>query len=135
MKNGAILANSGHFDVEINIPDLEKLSVARKLIKENVEEFRLKNGKSIFLLAEGRLVNLAAAEGHPSSVMDMSFANHAFCARWLVKNYKNLKAEVYEVPKEIDERIAWLKLKSLGIKIDSLSKEQKKYLTSWSEGT
>jgi len=135
MKNGAILANSGHFDVEINIPDLEKLSVTRKLIKENVEEFKLRNGKSIFLLAEGRLVNLAAAEGHPSSVMDMSFANHALCTRWLVKNYKNLKAEVYEVPKEIDEKIARLKLQSLGIKIDTLSKEQKKYLTSWSEGT
>lgn len=135
MKNNAILANAGHFDVEINIPELEKLAKSRKTIKENVEEFSLKNGKSIFLLAEGRLVNLAAAEGHPSSVMDMSFANHALCARWLVKNSKNLKPEVYEVPKEIDAKIALLKLKALGIKIDILSGEQKKYLTSWSEGT
>ncbi|OGK09587.1 adenosylhomocysteinase [Candidatus Roizmanbacteria bacterium RIFCSPHIGHO2_01_FULL_35_10] len=135
MKNNVILANAGHFDVEINIPELEKLAKSRKTIKENVEEFSLKNGKSIFLLAEGRLVNLAAAEGHPSSVMDMSFANHALCARWLVRNYKNLKSEVYEVPKEIDEKIARLKLQALGIKIDTLSKEQKKYFTSWSEGT
>ncbi|MBI4226601.1 adenosylhomocysteinase, partial [Candidatus Roizmanbacteria bacterium] len=135
MKDGAILANSGHFDVEINISDLEKLSKSRRSIKENVEEFTLRDKKNLYLLAEGRLVNLAAAEGHPSAVMDMSFANHALCARWLVKNYKKLQPQVYEVPKEIDEIIARLKLASLGIKIDLLTKEQIKYLTSWSEGT
>lgn len=135
MKDGAILANSGHFDSEIKIPDLEKLAKSRREIKQSVQEYTLKNGRKLYLLAEGRLVNLAAAEGHPSSVMDMSFANHALCARWLVNNYKDFKPEVYEVPKEIDEKIAKLKLQSLGIKIDSLTKEQKKYLTSWSEGT
>lgn len=135
MKDGAILANSGHFDSEIKIPDLEKLAKSKREMKQSVQEYTLKNGKKLYLLAEGRLVNLAAAEGHPSSVMDMSFANHALCARWLVKNYKNFRSEVYEVPKEIDEKIARLKLQSLRIKIDSLTKEQKKYLTSWSEGT
>ncbi len=137
MKNGVILANAGHFDVELNIPELSELAKSKRVIKENVEEFTLKNGKKIYLLAEGRLVNLAAAEGHPSSVMDMSFANHALCARWLVKNknYKSLNSQVYDVPKEIDERIARLKLESLGIKIDTLTKKQKKYLNSWSEGT
>lgn len=135
MKDGAILANSGHFNVEISIPDLEKLSKRKTKISDNVEEFLLKTGKKIYLLAEGRLVNLAAAEGHPSSVMDMSFADQALCSRWIVKNYKNLKPDVYEVPKEIDEKVSRLKLNSLGIKIDCLTKEQKKYLTSWSEGT
>lgn len=135
MKDGAILANAGHFDVEINIPQLAKMSKSRRLIKDNVEEFALKSGRSLFLLAEGRLVNLAAAEGHPSSVMDMSFANHALSARWLVKNHQELKQEVYDVPGEIDTRIAQLKLQALGVGIDKLSKEQKKYLTSWSEGT
>ena len=135
MKDGSILANSGHFDIEIKIPDLESLKRSKRQIKQSVEEYHLKDGRKIYLLAQGRLVNLAAAEGHPSSVMDMSFANHALCARWLVKNYKNLEADVYDVPKEIDEKIARLKLQSLGIQIDSLSKEQKKYLTSWSEGT
>ena len=135
MKDGAILANSGHFDSEIKIPDLEKLAKSKREIKPFVQEYTLKNGNKLYLLAEGRLVNLAAAEGHPSSVMDMSFANHALCARWLVKNYKNFKPEVYEVPVEIDEKIARLKLQSLGIQIDSLTKEQKKYLTSWNEGT
>ena len=135
MKDGSILANSGHFDIEIKIPDLESLKRSKRQIKQSVEEYYLKDGRKIYLLAQGRLVNLAAAEGHPSSVMDMSFANHALCARWLVKNYKNLEADVYDVPKEIDEKIARLKLQSLEIQIDSLSKEQKKYLTSWSEGT
>ena len=135
MKDGSILANSGHFDIEIKIPDLESLKRSKRQIKQSVEEYHLKDGRKIYLLAQGRLVNLAAAEGHPSSVMDMSFANHALCARWLVKNYKNLEADVYDVPKEIDEKITRLKLQSLGIQIDSLSKEQKKYLTSWSEGT
>ncbi|MBI4008945.1 adenosylhomocysteinase [Candidatus Roizmanbacteria bacterium] len=135
MKDGAVLANAGHFDIEINIPQLVSLSKRKREIKTNVEEYTLKDGRKLYLLAEGRLVNLAVAEGHPSSVMDMSFANHALCARWLVQNYKNLQPEVYDVPREIDEKIARLKLQSLGIKIDSLSKEQKKYLTSWSEGT
>ena len=135
MKDGVILANSGHFNLEINIPDLEKLSKKKREIKFNLMEYTLKNSNRLFLLADGRLVNLAAAEGHPSSVMDMSFSNHALCARWLIKNHKSLKPEVYEVPLEIDERIARLKLDSMGIKIDSLTSEQKKYLTSWSEGT
>ncbi|OGK26199.1 adenosylhomocysteinase [Candidatus Roizmanbacteria bacterium RIFCSPLOWO2_01_FULL_37_12] len=135
MKDGAILANSGHFNSEINISDLELLAKSKRTIREFVEEFLLKNGKRIYLLAQGRLVNLAAAEGHPPSVMDMSFANHALCAKWLVENYKSFKPEVYNVPKEIDEKIARLKLQALGIQIDSLTKEQKKYLTSWSEGT
>jgi len=135
MKDGAILANSGHFNIEIDKVALKKSAKSKKLIKENVEEYTLKNNKRLYLLAEGRLVNLSAAEGHPSSVMDMSFANHALCCLWLVKNYKNLKPEVYEVPKEIDEKIARLKLKSLGITIDSLTKDQKKYLSSWNEGT
>lgn len=135
MKDNVILANSGHFNFEINITDLEKLAKSKRKIRQSVDEYTLKDGRKLNLLADGRLVNLAAAEGHPSAVMDMSFSNHALCARWLINNYKNLKPEVYEVPKEIDEKIAKLKLESMGIKIDSLTAEQKKYLTSWSEGT
>ena len=135
MKNGAILANSGHFNVEISIPELEKLASKKRKIRENVEEFTLKDGRKIYLLAEGRLVNLAAAEGHPSEVMDMSFSNEALCCEWLVKNYRKLKPRVYDVPKEIDERVAKLKLELMGIEIEKLTEEQKKYLNEWKEGT
>lgn len=135
MKDGAILANSGHFDVEINIKDLEELSVEVKEIKENVKEYRLKDGRKIYLLADGRLVNLASAEGHPSSVMDMSFANQALSVEYLVKNRNSLEPKVYKVPEEIDRTVAMLKLKSMGISIDELTKEQQKYLSSWQEGT
>lgn len=135
MKNGVILANSGHFTVEISIPDLESLSKRKRRIKENLDEYILKNGKRIYLLAEGRLVNLVAAEGHPSSVMDMSFTNQALVCKWIVKNYKKLEPKVYDVPKEIDEKVARLKLKSMGIKIDKLTSDQKKYLEGWETGT
>ena len=135
MKNGAILANSGHFNVEISIPELEKLASKKRKIRENVEEFTLKDGRKIYLLAEGRLVNLAAAEGHPSEVMDMSFSNEALCCEWLVKNYRKLKPRVYDVPKEIDERVAKLKLELMGIEIEKLTEEQKRYLNEWKEGT
>lgn len=135
MKDGAIVANSGHFNVEIDIPGLKKISKGRRKIREFVEEFRLNNGKNIYLLGEGRLINLAAAEGHPSQVMDMSFANQALSAEYISKNYKNLEKRVYNVPEDIDKNIAALKLKTMGIKIDTLTAEQKKYLASWQEGT
>jgi adenosylhomocysteinase len=135
MKDGAILANSGHFNVEISIPDLEKLSSSKRKIRESVEEYKLTDGRKIYLLAEGRLVNLAAAEGHPSSVMDMSFANQALVCEWIVKNYADLEDGVHDVPKEIDTEVAELKLESMGIKIDKLTDEQAKYLSSWEEGT
>jgi len=135
MKDGAILANSGHFDVEINKPALKKLSKKVREIRPLVEEFELKNGKKIYLLGEGRLVNLAAAEGHPSVVMDMSFANQSLACRYLVKEGKKLDKKVYVMPIELDEEIARLKLKSMDIQIDRLSPEQKKYLSSWEMGT
>jgi adenosylhomocysteinase len=135
MKDGAIMANSGHFDVEINIPVLEKMSVSRRTIRTFVEEFKIKDGRSLFLLGEGRLINLAAAEGHPASVMDMSFADQALCMEYLVKNKGKLAVKVLEVPEAIDKEVARLKLKAMGIAIDSLTAEQKKYLTSWQEGT
>lgn len=135
MKDGAIVCNSGHFNVEISIDDLKKLSRKRRIIRDFVEEYTLKNNRRIYLLGEGRLINLASAEGHPSAVMDMSFANQALCAEYMVKNYKGLDKRVYRVPEEIDKEIARLKLKAMGIKIDTLSKEQKKYLTSWEMGT
>ena len=133
MKNGAVVANSGHFNVEINTQDLEKLSKAKKKIRENVEKYTLKNGKQIYLLAEGRLVNLAAAEGHPSEVMDMSFANQALAVKYL--NDNDLAAGVYKIPKDIDEMIARLKLKTMDIAIDELTERQKQYISSWEEGT
>jgi adenosylhomocysteinase len=133
MKSGAIVANSGHFNVEINTQDLEKLSKSKKKIRENVEKYTLKNGKHIYLLAEGRLVNLAAAEGHPSEVMDMSFANQALAVKHLNEN--KLSAGVYKIPKEIDEMIARLKLKTMDIAIDELTERQKQYISSWEEGT
>jgi len=135
MKDGAILANSGHFNVEINIGALEKLSLNKKKIREYIEEYTLENGKKINLLAEGRLLNLSAAEGHPASVMDMSFANQALSAEYLVKEGRNLQKKVYGVPGVIDKEIARLKLESMGIKIDRLTKEQERYLSSWKMGT
>jgi adenosylhomocysteinase len=134
MKDGAIVANSGHFNVEIDIQDLEKMATSKRTLRPNLEEYTLQDGKRIHLLAEGRLVNLAAAEGHPSEVMDMSFANQAMNAEYLVKN-KGLEIKVYRVPQEIDELVAGLKLKALGVSIDELTDKQKKYLATWDEGT
>ena len=133
MKDGALLANSGHFNVEINIPALESLAGKKRRLKHLVDEYTLKGGRRLYLLAEGRLVNLAAAEGHPASVMDMSFANQALCLEYMVKN--ELEVKVHPVPEEIDKEVARLKLDSMGINIDSLTPQQKKYLTSWEEGT
>src|SRR5512136_395532 len=134
MKDGAIICNSGHFNVEISIPDLESLSKAKRTIRPNMEEYTLKDGRKLFLLAEGRLVNLSAAEGHPSEVMDMSFANQALCAENLAKSEK-MEPKVHAVPKQIDESIAELKLKSMGVNIDKLTEEQQKYLSTWEMGT
>jgi len=135
MKDGAIIANAGHFNVEIDIPALMKLSKQKKRIREFVDEFTLADGRKIHLLGEGRLINLAAAEGHPAMVMDMSFANQALSVAHLVTVSKTLENAVYPVPKEIDEEIARMKLKTMGIKIDALTAEQKKYLADWEEGT
>jgi adenosylhomocysteinase len=135
MKDGVIVANAGHFNVEINLEDLEKLAVQKKTIRKDIREFKLKGGKRINLLGEGRLVNLACAEGHPSLVMDMSFANQALCCEYLVNKGKELGKRVYGVPKDIDARVARLKLNTMGIKIDGLSQEQREYLTSWRMGT
>ena len=135
MKDGAIFCNSGHFNVEIAIGELKKMSKARRVIRDFVEEYTLKNGKKVYLLGEGRLINLAAAEGHPSAVMDMSFANQALCAEYMARNYKKLEKKVYSVPAKIDADIARLKLRSMGIKIDTLTPAQKKYLRSWEMGT
>lgn len=135
MKDGAIVCNTGHFNVEIDIESLAAMSRARRIIRDFVEEFTLKNGKRIYLLGEGRLINLAAAEGHPSAVMDMSFANQALCSEFMVKNARKLEKKVYGVPEKIDKEIARLKLKAMGISIDTLTPEQKKYLQSWEMGT
>jgi len=135
MKDRAIVANAGHFNVEINLDGLEKLTVEKRKIRKDIEEFTLKNGKRINLLAEGRLINLAAAEGHPSLVMDMSFANQALCCEFLAQKGRGLKKKVYPVPDEIDRQIAHLKLESMGIKIDKLTQEQEEYLSSWKMGT
>ena len=135
MKDGAILANSGHFNVEINIPALESLSQGVRRFRSFVDEYSLKDGRHLYLLGEGRLINLAAAEGHPASVMDMSFANQALCLEYIVKNRQNLETKVYRVPEEIDKKVARLKLKSMETEIDSLTPEQKAYLASWHEGT
>ncbi|MCK9615672.1 MAG: adenosylhomocysteinase [Candidatus Omnitrophica bacterium] len=135
MKEGAIVANTGHFNVEIDIKSLEALSKTKRRIRDFVDEYTLKNGKKIYLLGEGRLINLAAAEGHPAQVMDMSFANQALSAEYIVKNHKNMENDVFKVPDDIDRNIAALKLKAMGIKIDTLTKEQEKYLASWEVGT
>jgi adenosylhomocysteinase len=135
MKDGAIVANTGHFNVEIDIEGLERISKGKRVVRDFVEEYTLKDGRKIYLLAEGRLVNLSAAEGHPAAVMDMSFANQALSAEYIYKNGKKLEKKVYSVPEEIDREIARLKLETMGIKIDKLTKEQFKYLHSWQEGT
>jgi adenosylhomocysteinase len=135
MKDGSILANSGHFNVEINLPALESISENKRTVKPHVEEYTLRNGRLIYLLGQGRLINLAAAEGHPSSVMDMSFANQALSVEYLAGLAENLSNDVHTVPKFIDKQVAELKLEALGIRIDKLTKEQQQYLESWEEGT
>ncbi len=135
MKDGAIVSNSGHFNVEINIPAIEKMAKEKRRVREFVDQYILKDGRRINLLAEGRLVNLSAAEGHPSSVMDMSFANQALSAEYIAKHSKELQKNVFPVPREIDKEIARLKLEAMGIRIDRLTPEQEKYLASWEEGT
>ena len=135
MKDGAIIANSGHFNVEINIPALEEMAREKRRVRPMVEQYTLEDGRKLNLLAEGRLVNLAAAEGHPSSVMDMSFANQALCAEYMVEHAESLEARVYSVPEDIDEQIARLKLETMGVEIDELTEEQVEYLGSWQMGT
>ncbi len=135
MKDGAVLANSGHFNVEIDLPALEKMASAKRRGREFVDEYSMRDGRKIYLLAEGRLINLAAAEGHPAAVMDMSFANQALSVEYLVKSTGQLENKVYPVPEAIDKNVAWLKLESMGLKIDRLTPEQEAYLASWSEGT
>jgi adenosylhomocysteinase len=135
MKDGAVVCNAGHFNVEIDIPALEGLSSRRRPIREFVEEFTLSDGRRLHLLADGRLINLAAAEGHPASVMDMSFANQALSAEFMVKNHATLERRIHTVPEEIDREIARLKLAAMGIRIDQPTPEQQRYMTSWEEGT
>ena len=135
MPSGAILANSGHFNVEIDIPALEAMSTEHRKVRPFVDEYRLRDGRRLYLLAEGRLINLAAAEGHPSAVMDMSFANQALCVEYIVKNQGKLEPRVYNVPRQMDEEVGRLKLQSLGIRIDTLTPEQNRYQESWEEGT
>jgi adenosylhomocysteinase len=135
MKNGCVIANAGHFNVEINIPALEDMAVEKTRPRTHVEEYRLADGRRIRLLAEGRLVNLAAAEGHPAAVMDMSFANQALSVAWLAENARGLEVAVHPVPRAIDEEVARLKLAALGMSIDRLTTEQAVYLASWEEGT
>jgi adenosylhomocysteinase len=135
MKDGAIIANSGHFDVEINKPDLDRITTRKREVRPFVEEHLTEDGRRINLLADGRLVNLAAAEGHPAAVMDMSFANQALSLEWLAKNHGSLEKRVYDVPEEIDAEVARLKLKAMGVEIDTLTEEQVRYLNSWEEGT
>ncbi len=135
MQDGAILANSGHFNVEIDIPALQEMSTGRRQVRPYVDEYQIKDGRKLYLLADGRLINLAAAEGHPSAVMDMSFANQALSVEYIVKNHRELAPRVYSVPKETDQEVGRLKLESLGIQIDNLSSDQQRYQESWEEGT
>jgi adenosylhomocysteinase len=135
MKDGAIVCNSGHFNVEIDIPALRKLSKSVRAVRDFVDEYQLKNGKKIHLLAEGRLINLSAAEGHPASVMDMSFANQARSVEYMLQHHRELEPKVYDVPKTIDQNVARLKLQTMGMSIDNLTAEQEVYLSSWQEGT
>ncbi len=135
MKNGAIVCNSGHFNVEVDLEALAQMASSRKPVRDFVEEFAMRDGRKVYVLGEGRLINLAAAEGHPASVMDMSFANQALCAEYMVKNAAKLEKRVYSVPEEIDKSVARMKLEAMGIKIDRLTLEQEQYLASWSEGT
>jgi adenosylhomocysteinase len=133
MKDGAVLANAGHFNVEIDVAGLERVAVAKKTIRPNLEEYVLPNGKRVYLIGEGRLVNLVAAEGHPSEVMDLSFANQALAVEYLVKN--KLPIDVYKLPDELDREVARLKLKTMGVEIEELTEEQRRYITSWELGT
>jgi adenosylhomocysteinase len=135
MKDGVILSNSGHFNAEINIPALEEMATDKRLVRPFVDEYTLKDGRRIHVLGEGRLINLAAAEGHPASVMDMSFANQALSLEYMVKNADKLEKTVYGVPQDIDLEIARLKLEAMGVEIDTLTPEQEKYLHSWEQGT
>src|SRR5580693_1385939 len=135
MKDGAVMCNSGHFNVEIDIPALERLSSTKKIARPFVDEYAMKDGRRLYLLGEGRLINLAAAEGHPAVVMDMSFANQALASEYMVKNAKELSKQVYAVPEDIDRQIAKLKLESMGVQVDKLTADQEHYLASWSEGT
>jgi adenosylhomocysteinase len=135
MKDGAILANSGHFNSEINLKVLDEMATGVRQVRPSVQEYKLGDGRRLHVLAEGRLINLAAAEGHPAAVMDMSFANQALCAEYMAKHYKSLERKVYDVPDEIDAEVARLKLKAMRIEIDTLTAEQQHYLTSWEEGT
>ncbi len=135
MKDGAILGNSGHFNVEINVKSLKLKAKSEKQVRENLVEYTMSDNRKLYLIAEGRLMNLAAAEGHPSAVMDMSFADQALTAEWLVKNHQSLEKRVYDVSSEIDVRVAKMKLEAMNVKIDSLTPAQKKYLASWTEGT
>ncbi len=135
MKDGAILSNTGHFNVEIDIDALEELSSDKRQVRENVDGYEMSDGRMIYLIADGRLVNLSAAEGHPAAVMDMSFANQALSAEYVVQNADKLEKRVYDVPEAIDKEIARLKLASMGVDIDTLTEEQAKYLASWDEGT
>jgi adenosylhomocysteinase len=135
MKDGAILANSGHFNSEINLKALDELAGGVRQVRPSVQEYRLGDGRRLYLLGEGRLINLAGAEGHPAAVMDMSFANQALCAEYIAKNATQLEHKVYDVPEEIDSEVARLKLHAMGIAIDTLTDEQRRYLSSWEEGT
>jgi adenosylhomocysteinase len=135
MRNGAIVANSGHFNVELDLDGLAKTAKSRRILRPFVEEFTLDGGKKICVLGEGRLINLAAAEGHPASVMDMSFANQALGIQWILSNAHTLKPNVYPIPQALDEEIARLKLEALGVRIDTLTTEQIAYLASWQHGT
>jgi adenosylhomocysteinase len=135
MKDGAILANSGHFNSEINLKALDELATSVRQVRDFVQEYKLADGRRVHVLGEGRLINLAAAEGHPAAVMDMSFANQALCSEWMVKNAQTLEPKVYDVPVEIDAEVARLKLHAMGVGIDTLTPEQQKYLESWEEGT
>jgi adenosylhomocysteinase len=135
LKDGAILANSGHFNSEINLKALDAIASGVRQVRASVQEYKLGDGRRLFLLGEGRLINLAAAEGHPAAVMDMSFANQALCAEYIAKHARELEKKVYDVPAEIDSEVARLKLQAMGIKIDVLTEEQRKYLSSWEEGT
>jgi adenosylhomocysteinase len=135
MKDGAVLANAGHFNVEIDVEGLERLAVSKRNVRPYLDEYVLPNGRRLYLLAEGRLVNLAAAEGHPSEVMDLSFSNQALSVEYLVKKGKELERKVYNVPQEIDEQVAWLKLRGMGIEIDQMTEEQKEYVKQWRYGT
>jgi len=135
MKDGAIMCNAGHFDIEINLRALREMASGSRRVRQEVEEFSMGGDRKIYVLAEGRLVNLAAAEGHPASVMDMSFANQALCAEWMVQNAAKLEKKVYTVPEDIDREVARLKLETMGVRIDELTAEQKSYLEGWEEGT